>query len=81
MLVDRRGYNEIPAAKDVRAFIRYVGEHEARIDLPSRWAVVADRPSVCRFYQSIEGLAAASGVNLRAFQDYELAIQWGTRRR
>jgi len=81
MLVDRRGYNEIPSGKDVRAFIRYVGEHEARIDLPSRWAVVADRPSACRFYQSIEGLAAASGVNLRAFQDYELAIQWGTRRR
>jgi len=76
IIVDRRGYDEVPSVDDMRAFMAYLGAHDLRVDHASSWAFVADRPSVWRFYRSVEPAAAQKGVVMRAFQDYDDAVQW-----
>jgi CheY-like chemotaxis protein len=80
VILDRRGYDEVPPIANERAFLRYLGEHESRLPTRSRWAIVADRPSAWRFYTSLEPDAARFGITMRAFQDYDLARQWAARK-
>lgn len=76
IIIDRRGFDDVPTIDNLRMFIRYIREHESRLATPSRWAIVADRPSAWRFYKTIEPHAARAGIQLRAFQDYDIARQW-----
>jgi CheY-like chemotaxis protein len=76
IVVDRRGYDETPEPADAHAFVHYISAHDVRVEHPSSWAIVADRPSVWRFYRSVEAVAAVYGVTLRAFRDYEEATEW-----
>jgi CheY-like chemotaxis protein len=76
IIIDRRGFDDVPTMENARMFIRFVRERESRVTKPSRWAIVADRPSAWHFYQSLEPHAAQGGIQLRAFQDYDIARQW-----
>jgi CheY-like chemotaxis protein len=76
VIIDRRGHSEAPTTRDTRAFWRYLGSHEARVDPPSAWAIVADRPSLWHFYQEMETSAADEGIALKVFLDYDSALHW-----